>query len=575
MKASLSRLLISIGVMFCVLLSATLMLVSNVFIRANREINFQLHSDIAQNASIQIENTVKNVEQRLRFFASRSAIVTFMSDSAFEQLDKVEMMRSSMDDLTLYVPMIKSIHLLMISGQKMRSTYNYDSSFLTEYLQAEALLQSMMTEKPFHRTQITDVLSASGTPRIAIAVPVFSNQGSYLGAVAAVCDLRELSKLFPENMTTILLEGNQIVLGNHTAWDEITQVDIHTVQFDGQNYTVIQQPISSLGWELVCVYPLKELQHIAITPRYLWLAAAIIIAIIAVILLIVNRMIVEPIESITRQMEEVSDQRKTIINPHRKRNELTRLTSGINEMTNRIDGLNQDILRANREKYQLELDQLSDRIMLLQTQINPHFLYNNLECIRGMAYLQNFEGVREMAVCMAHVARYSVKNEPTTIEEEIACVKDYFQIISLRYDHVYSIEFDVTEEAAQSPCPRMILQPIVENAVYHGFVHAKRCHGTVYVSAKTTETDNVILTVEDNGAGMDETLMAEMNAEFAAADHGSQQKLQECIGLYNVNYRLCLTADETSGIHLEAIPDGGLRVTATFRMKQNATVNKG
>ena len=569
MKVSLSHLLILIGVLFCIMLASAVLFMSRMFWQINQETDMQLRMEIMQSSAMRIEDTVEDVELTLRTFASRSTVLTFMQDNALEKFSKAEIMRNTMDDMTLYVPLVKSLYLIINYDQQMRSSYN-EGNFLEEYLREEELLKPIMDAQPFYHTQISDVSFLNGVPCLALAVPMFNVQGRYLGLIAAICDLQELTKLLPDNMAALLLQNDRVLLGNHSTWKDADDPTLSTILLDGQTCSLIHQTIPSLGWDLVCAYPQEQYQTIAISSSQILVAAVLLAAVIFIILMIVHRMIVGPIESITWQMEEMSDLRRPIVNRHKERNELTRLTNGINEMTDRIEKLNQDILQVNREKYQLQLNQLSDRILLLQTQINPHFLYNNLECIRGMAYLGNMEGIREMAVCMAHVARYSAKGGLSTIGEEVECVKSYFRIISLRYDNVYDIRFNISKEVEQSLCPRMIVQPIVENSVLHGFVHAKRHSGTVCVSAEASQAGGIFLAVEDDGIGLKEVDITKMNAEFRAMERESKQALQERIGLYNVNYRLCLMA-ETSGLHMDAVSSGGLQVTVEFWMHQKAT----
>ena len=564
MKLSLSRLLIIIGAVFCVLLLTAMLFLSNTFGRINRETDLQLRTDIVKSAAVRIEQSVTNVEQTLRSFAARSTLLEFMTDSALEQFNKMEILRNSMNDLTLYVPLIKNVHLLMDNGQTMRSVYN-DGDFLSEYLQSEALIEPIRKSQPFYRTRLTDISYVDGVPSMAVAVPILSNRGLYYGAIVAVCDLRDLTGMLPDQMEALLMNDGQMLLGNRSAWEGAADPVCNSVQLDGVTCAVIRQALPTLGWQLVSAYPVEQWHDIAVTPRQIVLTATLMVIVIVILLLVVHRMIVEPIESITLQMEEMPATHQPIVNRHRERNELTRLANGINEMTGRISLLNEDILRVNQEKYQLQLDQLSDRVLLLQTQVNPHFLYNNLECIRGMAYLGNMEGVREMAVCMAHVARYCVKGGLSTVQQELDCVRSYFRIICLRYGDAYTMQVHADDAVLDQPCPRMLLQPIVENAVFHGFVHAKRRSGSVKIHAQLLPDGRVRLCAENDGVGLEPAVLERMNQEFRASRPGAQQKLQERIGLYNVNYRLCLLT-ETEGILLENMPEGGLRVIIEFRM---------
>ena len=171
MKLSLSRLLIIIGTVFCVLLMTAMLVLSNTFGRINRETDLQLRTDIVKSVATRIEESVIDVEQTLRSFATRSSLLKFMNESALEQFNKMGILRNSMDDLTLYVPLIKNLHLMMDNGQMMRSVYN-DRDFTAEYLQSEALIAPIRNLQPFYRTHLTEISFIGGTPSLAIAVPI-------------------------------------------------------------------------------------------------------------------------------------------------------------------------------------------------------------------------------------------------------------------------------------------------------------------------------------------------------------------------------------------------------------------
>lgn len=566
MKLSLSRLLFCIGIFFCTLLLVATDITSRSINRISQENAAQLRESIVKSAAQRMEDSLDEVTDALRSFGSRSAVIDFASDSAIKKFEKVSMLRSVMDDMTQYVPLVKNVHLVLSNGQHLRSSYMSDSRYgwMEEYQEAEALIETLNVSRPFYHTRFTEILATEEKAVLAVAAPIINTKGFYLGACIAMCDMTAMSRFLPGNMPAVLLYQEQAILSNQLQWSSALQQATDRVVLDKQAHAVLRENLSLDGCQIVCAYPLEQWQEIALSYNSVLLIIGVLIVAISTMLWMVHRMIVEPIESITKQMEGTTHINKPIVNRHRERNELTRLANGINELTDRINGLNSDILRVSQEKYQLQLDQLSDRVLLLQTQVNPHFLYNNLECIRGMAFLGNMEGVREMAVCMAHVARYCVKGEMSTIRQEIECVNHYFRIICLRYDDVYSLHIAVPEEVMDHPCPRMILQPMVENAVFHGFVHAKRHSGRIDVEASLRENGRICLIVEDNGVGLDQIRLDQMNEEFRNMERNAQQKLHERIGLYNVNYRLCLMTTQTSGIHLEKSISGGLRASVTF-----------
>ncbi len=193
---------------------------------------------------------------------------------------------------------------------------------------------------------------------------------------------------------------------------------------------------------------------------------------------------------------------------------------------------------------------------LLQSQINPHFLYNTLDAIVWSAEAGNQKQVVSMVGNLSDFFRLSLNKgkENVLIREELQHVRSYLEIQHIRYQDILTFEINVPEEFNEYKIPKLTIQPIVENALYHG-IKNKRGGGksTIYAEEKR---DHYTIVVEDTGKGMDEERLRQVRK---AIRNGTPEK-SVVYGLYNVNERIRLNFGEGYGIHLESVLNKGTRV---------------
>lgn len=264
-----------------------------------------------------------------------------------------------------------------------------------------------------------------------------------------------------------------------------------------------------------------------------------------------QRMVVLPIERLADTVRNSTSDSLTVLDDISSRNELVLLTGSINKMLQRIR-------RSNEEQAQ----RLRERAMFMQARINPHFLYNNLECIRGMAVMQQYGAIRELTGVMADIYRYCNHSEPyVALHEELECAKKYIRLLSLRYPDRLTLEIDAAEETMDMRVPRMCLQPLLENSVYHGILEVGRTNGILLLRA-WAENDLLHLTLADNGCGMTAEQYDRVNATELADDYAVKH-----IGISNVRSRTKLLCGEDSSLMLSPGDNGG--VVAEFILSSN------
>lgn len=228
--------------------------------------------------------------------------------------------------------------------------------------------------------------------------------------------------------------------------------------------------------------------------------------------------------------------------------EVHHLGQSVHKMAEQIKKLMEDIVKEHESKRKSELD-------ALQSQINPHFLYNTLDIIVWMIENERQQDAAKVVTALARFFRISLSKGKhiISIADEIEHVRNYLTIQQLRYKNKFEYDIEITEEAKSFATIKLIIQPLVENAIYHGMVYMDG-DGLIRVQAYVEESE-VYITVSDNGLGMTkERINQLLKGEIQSSKRGSG------IGVSNVNERIKLYFGEAYGIQIESEPDEGTKM---------------
>lgn len=282
------------------------------------------------------------------------------------------------------------------------------------------------------------------------------------------------------------------------------------------------------GWTAVGVAYTQELlrSQDRIYKTYLLIAAAALVLAL-VFALQLSRSIAEPIRRLMQTMRRVEEGDLHVRSQVSSRTELGQLSDSFDHMIAKTAELMDERLRSEEQKRKSEWK-------ALQAQIQPHFLYNTLDSIIWMSHAGRNEEVVEMTSALALLLRSSIGDgsDTNTLKKEIAHVRSYLTIQKMRYNEKLRYEIDLDPQTEDCLLPKLILQPLVENAIYHG-IKVKQQGGTVRIES-LLEEDRLLITVEDDGIGMTpeqlETILDKKESDAESTK----------IGVYNVNERLQL-----------------------------------
>lgn len=334
-----------------------------------------------------------------------------------------------------------------------------------------------------------------------------------------------------------------------------------TFSMGGRLY--IYQKVSDWRFYVVSSVPMMELYKSSI--RTIFLMAFILLFLLTISLLVVKRIISKvyrPLDKVVRKMDDVaSGSLKTRINVEHMGEDFTKLAVGFNSMMEEILVLMEQV---KMEQHQIE----QIRFNALQSQIQPHFLYNTLECIHWQAMV---DGNGEISTLVKALAKYyriclSGGHDVIPLKMELEHVRNYLIIQNMRYDDIIGSEFDVEEAASDVMIPKLTLQPLVENSIYHGIKVKEGKTGSLFLKVRKRSSD-VLITLADTGTGMSQQQIDEMNQHLSEYDDSFGY------GVRNVNKRIELLYGEEFGLYYLRNESGG--VTVEIRLPYVTQVEDG
>ena len=281
-------------------------------------------------------------------------------------------------------------------------------------------------------------------------------------------------------------------------------------------------------------------------------AACLFLVIGTIVLVLFRRNIYLPIVNMEKTLDDIVSEEKNItVHTVQRNNELYPLYSNLNLLTYRLKKLIDSEYTANVRKKQAEID-------ALQSQINPHFLYNTLESIRGQALEEGQKSIANMVKALSDIFRYSIskKSAMVTLKEELRNIDNYLNIQQYRFDNRFIIHKAIEEETLGCMVPKLIVQPLVENAIVHG-LETKEGQGTIDIIAYLVG-DDLVISVKDDGEGIDNEKLAYINECLAnGVPIKDYDDVRTGLALININERIHMIFDNNHGLRLYSMKNIG------------------
>lgn len=390
---------------------------------------------------------------------------------------------------------------------------------------------------------------------VSLTLPIMDEE-EILGVVTLMLSENELQGMLPvlnsDAHTVFLIDGEKTILActipenTGRSFSEIADVNFPVTLTgsispgDGSERLITYQHLQKFGWTIVDVMDTEAItREVGRVFRTLLVGVVVSVVILLVLGLVLAKSITRPLACLTGQMLQLvhEDANTPRSRDPQVRNEVTLLQSGFSIMRSKLDSLIAENVRVEREKRETE-------IRALQSQIRPHFLFNTLNSVRMAILNRNSEKAAEMIYELSGLLRMTIVkgDELVTLQEEIAGVMHYVHIIQLRHGMNFVVETKIDPELINLRVPNLLLQPLVENSIVHGFEYLKE-PGRIRITANE-EDGFTVLRILDNGCGFCD------KADFSATRSGQRMS---GIGMENVEQRMKLYFGEKSCMKIKRL----------------------
>jgi len=329
----------------------------------------------------------------------------------------------------------------------------------------------------------------------------------------------------------------------------------------GADYQIVSQGSDYTQWKTVGVFPLNEIMSQVSTIRYYSLIIAGITVLVALIVSVFfTAGIARPVIELRSLMKEAEEGNLAVRFEGRQEDEIGYLGKSFNTMIEEVQKLIDMVYREQQSKREAELK-------TLQEQIKPHFLYNTLDTIQWMAQEHGAQDIVKLVGALTSLFRIGLSRgkEMIRLADEMEHVRSYLIIQKARYEDKFDFTLSTDEETLSCMVLKVTLQPLVENAIYHG-IKERRGHGSIRVEALRRD-GMLILRVNDDGVGMTPAKLEEVRG-LLTTDHPLGEGLAG-YGVHNVHERIQLSFGTRYGLRFESAPDRGTTVEILHPLVQS------
>lgn len=395
------------------------------------------------------------------------------------------------------------------------------------------------------------------------------NDYEYLATLLLVIDESVIQKYFNEvtendNSTFCIVDsqGNYIIppsdnkeeIGELLKGKITSRPSYRPIRFLGTNAMLVQRDLGIQDWSLVGILNMNSKHELSNAYKSILIAfVALNLIIIIACVFVLTRLIFSPLTKVQKHMQMVeSGEFVPMTIEEGYDNEIVSLKQVFNHMIYSLQELIDRIKQEEKIIMKNELD-------IIHAQINPHFLYNTLDAASALALLDDNKNCFKLIQALGNFYRNSLSSgkDVVTVGDEIACIKNYITILNIRYDNRIKIHYDIEERILSLPMLKLILQPVVENAVYHG-IKEREGEGNIHLKGYLDE-DEIIFIVFDDGMGMSEERVKEVL-------EGKTRTNKSGFGLYSLIQRISLYYDIESPVTVTSEIGSGTEITIRIKV---------
>lgn len=513
-----------------------------------------------------LQNMLKNSDEGYDYI-NHGSIELYKQDKLHNFLFMLNNLRTEIDGVFIYGIDGKVFYNIrgkgIVGAGKINEKFNYkDSDWYKKAKIANG--KSVIIE-----THLQDQVIASDKKVFSIAKIIKDiNNGYDIGTILIDVDLSNIDEIcknviYSSNERIIIFDKSGKIA--YSSFD-LSNKNIESISFDkmkdvnhgsfyailfGEEYLITFSISQYSEWKTVRLVPVAQLLNVTTFIKKLTFFTSALCLIFAVIfLLFIANRISSPIHELKEKMRLVEKGDLNTKVEIKSKNEIGILGDGFNKMVVRLKELVHRV-------YEVQLQKKEAQLIALQNQINPHFLYNTLDSIHMIAEINGDYEASKMIITLSRLLRYSIKsgNDLVTVGDEVEHIKNYITIQQIRYENKFKLFIDIHENLLEYKILKLVLQPLVENCIYHGLKN-KDVDCYILVSAEVVG-DLISLKVTDNGAGMSVERLTKVINSIKNYDKNTEQK---SIGISNVNNRIKTYFGEEFGLSVYSNTNVGTEI---------------
>lgn len=521
-----------------------------------------------ENSYTQKYYKIKSIMSACGYNENMQRLLSGAEESSYEVLTPIDNMEKSLIQMLYNYTGLDDSLLDIYIRDKSNNLYSY-----MVYYNDDNLFAFMEESSRQDEECVSDIMDIGQFRCFAMTQPVWKFEdkggefalsekeiiGTSIFTVKTDFMMQNLKKIKKGNSRVYLLDrqGNVMLepVGQIALQEDIAE-EIHNWDIDADKvstmvkagYAINARHIGSNGWTLAVVIPSAERNFYDVKAfgwLLIWPGLLLCIFFFAYPVI---RNLNTFVYSMMAHMEKIGEgDLKAKLVPMDKK-EFRQITEGLNTMMDRINLLLDKNIQLSTQLYREEAEKTSAMLFALQSQMNPHFLYNTIECIKNIGICYDVKEIEQLSTALSGVLRYSLRQENMVpVRQEMECIRDFITIQTIRFEDKYEIIYETDDSLMDYPILRLSLQPLVENAMKHG-LESKKGQCILYIRIYGDETA-LYLQVEDNGTGMEKEKIAQILS--------GEKSRTGSVAVSNLISRLQLFYGTDAGLTIDSTPGKG------------------
>ncbi|SDD03189.1 Histidine kinase-, DNA gyrase B-, and HSP90-like ATPase [Paenibacillus sp. UNCCL117] len=529
-------------------------------------------SDSIRRADEKLRSTMEEADQIAKVIVTRDMVAqSLLSDTSapsYEWFQEKKLIEDYIASMVTYKTYIQRISVIGYSGKVFQSGFARIG---------QEKLKGLLGKEDLQENRRHVLLDASTENSVLLVRPLLAG-GKSIGLCVIEFQPDFMKRVFEiqplkGSMIGVVDDRGQVIYHSGSNWSGMSDLSpvmerlsreqgsetggrLRTV--DGDTYLTVQIASDLIGWTTIGMVPTRELLREVYQIRNdMILVTGLVLLAVHVISIVLSKQITKNLKRLHNTMKRVREGQLKARPRIDTEDEVGQLSAMFSSMMTHVQELMEETEERGRQKREAEY-------RALQSQINPHFLYNTLNTINYLSKIQQVPNIGEISESLVELMRFAVdqKRDLIPIREELDLLKRYLSIQKYRFLDRITVNIDAEDQTLDCLIPKLVLQPIVENALLHGFGGLPEREGSITIKSYCRDSD-VIIDVTDNGAGIAE----EQIEVILGREAERNEQAGTGVGIGNVQDRIRLTFGEEYGLSIVSVP--GMLTTVELRLPQS------